>query len=628
MNDLEQHRELIAKAEAELATAPLRYKIRLALLALLGFAYILLMMLGVAGAAVLAVMAASKNAPMLNIVLVPLGVGWLVLCALWFRTPPPQGRRVVQSEVPALFAEIEQVRLSLNAKPIHEVLLTTDFNAGVVQVSRLGLLGWPKRYLVIGMPLLASLPPYQFRAVLAHELGHLARNHFRFMSWIYLMRQTWCRILEVQKDLRSPIHGACKRFFAWYAPYFNAYSFVLARKHEYQADLESARVTSRDDTADALAAVCTRTEYIESHFWSEFYTRAQTQPEPSLHPFSDYVTALRNLPIEQARASLAAVLGRNTGLSDTHPSLKDRLRALRAKANLPLRFQLSAAHTLLRDQRLTLMHEFNAIWRGLVQQPWKLIWITHAKLDRYQATQRAGTLTVEDQWDFARTAESARGGAAALPILDDLLARVPDHAPAYYMRGRILLSMREERGIADVETAMRLDAGARWQGAQVLFEYFNAKADLARCEPYRAILLQLSLEARLAGAERAKFTRKDTFEAHGLSPAQLPAWAAAVATHKVKRAWLVRKNVTFLQHKPAYVLMLEFGFFQWVSETTLQAVTRSLPQGEGCLVVNRSGLGHMRRKIERAAGGCLWTAAPRRSRAPFAIQTTRRATTS
>jgi len=505
----------------------------------------------------------------------------------------------------------------VQAKPVHDVLLTPNFNAAVVQTPRLGMLGWPKRYLVIGLPLLASLPPYQFRSVLAHEFAHLAQNHASFANWIYRIRESWYRMLEVLERRRSMLIGWLIRFFRWYAPYFNAYSFVLARANEYEADRESARVTSRVDAADALAAVYAKSEHVESRFWTEFYGRAETQPEPPPQPFSDYVTALRSVPAEQAAAALADALARETGLSDTHPSLKDRLAALGVTPSVPLSFQLSAAHTLLRDMRPVLMQEFNQVWRESIAEPWQerhqFLVETREKLGAYEAASDERDLSEEEHWDYACAVEVLRGGRAALPVLDALLARAPGHAAAYYARGRILLDEGEERGVADLEKAMQLDESAREPGSQLLYSYFYSRNQLSRCDKYRTMLSQAAHERRLAAAERSQLKRNDLLLAHGLPPAGLLAWRTVLFSQKgLKRAWLARKHVRHLQAVPAYLLVIEFSALKWVSGSTLQGVANALPEGVSCLVLNKAAHRSAGRQISRIEGSLIFTRSPQR----------------
>lgn len=59
-----------------------------------------------------------------------------------------------------------------------------------MQHARLGVLGWHVNYLILGLPLMQAVSPEQFRAIVAHELGHLSRNHSRFAGWIYRVRLT------------------------------------------------------------------------------------------------------------------------------------------------------------------------------------------------------------------------------------------------------------------------------------------------------------------------------------------------------------------------------------------------------------------------------------------------------
>jgi Zn-dependent protease with chaperone function len=613
MRSLEEYQDLIARAERLAVQRPRRYKLRLGLLACLGIGYVVLMtsLTLVCILVVLALVIQSRNVILLKVALVPLGFGYVLVRAICFRLPPPEGRRVTPDELPGLFAEIEHVRRALNAKRVHEVLLTPDFNAAVVQIPRLGLLGFARRYLIVGLPMLASLPPYQFRAVLAHEFGHLARNHARFGNWIYRIRQTWHRLLDALEHRRSAAGRLVTRFFDWYAPYFNAYSFALARANEYEADHESARVTSKADAGDALAAVYTKGEYLDSGFWRAFYGRAATQPEPPAKPFTEYVQALRSIPAAESQAALGRALARPTGLNDTHPALAERLAALGVRPTVALSFQHSAAHSLLGDKRHGLMREFDCAWRESLVGPWKerhaFMQEMSARLSHYEELARTRALTEDEHWEYASTVEEIKGSSAALAVLDALLERFPRHAAAYYARGRILLAENQERGVADVERAMQLDEQAREPGSQLLYSYFYTRNQLALCDRYRQTLVQFARERTLAQAERSTLRSRDELMPHGLAADALRPWVDAVRGHKgVKRAWLARKRVQHLPRDPAYLLVIEFGSLTFVSQSTLQTLVRRLPPYVSCLVLNKSANGSAYRKIRKIQGSAIF----------------------
>ncbi len=596
MRSLEAYRDLIVRVERLAEANPLRYRVNLALLAVLGFAYVIAMVLAcvLTAGAVLALLVASKTAALIKLALLPLALAFMLVKAMWVRFPPPAGRRVTRREVPALFDEIERVRSALNARPVHEVMLTPEFNAAVTQVPRLGVLGWPRRYLIIGLPLLASLPPYQFRAVLAHEFGHLAANHARFGNWIYRIRQTWYRILEGLERNTSSATRLFTRFFEWYTPYFNAYSFVLARANEYQADRESARVTSPQDAGDALAAVYAKGEYLERNFWKLFYQRANEQPEPPAQPFVEYLTGLRSIPENASESALAAALARGTGLEDTHPSLADRLKALGVEPGAPACFQITAAHALLGAKRAQLTEEFDVAWRESMAGPWKerhaFMQAMKEKLAVYEAAARQRELAEDEQWDYAAALESVLGGKAALPVLDLLLERAPRHAPALYARGRIRLSENDESGASDIERAMMLDDAAREPGAQLLYGYYYSRHDFSRCDRYRSTLQQVQRERQLAVAERAELRSRDVLVPHGLSARELEDWIAVIQREPaVKRAWLVRKQVEHLPNVPAFLLVIQCRLFTRGEQNLHTRLARALSSGHSCLVVRRAG---------------------------------------
>ena len=607
MRSLEAYRDLIGRVERLARRDPLRYRINLALLAILGFGYVIVMALVTLAAAVgvLGLLVVSKSVVLLKLALVPLALAYVLVKALWVRLPPPQGRRLTRREVPALFDEIERVRKATRARPVHEILLTPDFNAAVTQVPRLGVLGWPRRYLIIGLPLLASLPPYQFRAVLAHEFGHLAANHARFGNWIYRVRQTWRQVLEALERNQSAATRLFTWFFEWYTPYFNAYSFVLARANEYQADRESVRITSLDDAADALVSVYAKGSYVEREFWKAFYARADDEPLPPARPFVEYLNGLRSIPPEAAERALAGAMARVTGIEDTHPSLADRLTALGAQARVPACFQITAAHALLGAKRLQLMEEFDLSWRESLAQPWKerheFMQAMKQRLAVHEAAARARELNEDEQWELAGAVEAVRGGRAALQVLDALLRRAPEHAHALYARGRIRLEENDEAGAADIEHAMQLDDEAREPGAQLLYSYFYARHDLSRCDRYRGTLQQVHQERQLAAVERAQLRRQDVLGPHGLAHDALADWREVLGNDsRVKRAWLVRKAVRHMQRVPAYVLCVQFRAFSTGTERRLAQLVQGLSGHRSCLVITGARPMRRLRKVEGA----------------------------
>ncbi|HLM57257.1 MAG TPA: M48 family metallopeptidase, partial [Pyrinomonadaceae bacterium] len=230
--------ETVHRLEDFARREPGRYQFRVALLAALGYAYPLLIIgviLALVGGAVYLMFVGGRfHVAALKVVLLLGGFALFVARSLWVKVEPPDGEEVTREEAPRLFALADELTAALKTPRIDHVLVNGEFNAALAQVPRLGPLGFYRNYMVVGLPLAHALTPEQFRAVVAHEVGHMSGRQGRFFEWIYRVRQTWAELLE--RFEREQRRGAW--LFEWfvklYAPFFNAYSFVLARRHEYE----------------------------------------------------------------------------------------------------------------------------------------------------------------------------------------------------------------------------------------------------------------------------------------------------------------------------------------------------------------------------------------------------------
>jgi len=185
----EQFDTLVGKLEDFSKSNPKNYRLRVALWATLGYAYIFLILAGLLaliGLVVLFIVYSNRiNSYIIKLAILLLVPAWVIVRSLWVTFPPPQGLKVNRRQVPHLFALVDELTTKLQAPRFHNILLNQEFNAGVVQIPRLGIFGWQQNYLLLGLPLMQSLSVEQLKAVLAHELGHLSGNHSRFGAWIY-----------------------------------------------------------------------------------------------------------------------------------------------------------------------------------------------------------------------------------------------------------------------------------------------------------------------------------------------------------------------------------------------------------------------------------------------------------
>ncbi|HEX7121643.1 MAG TPA: M48 family metallopeptidase, partial [Gemmatimonadaceae bacterium] len=280
--DDKRFRALVQRLEAEERARPSLYRMRVGLLAALGYAYIGLVLLVLLAllAVTVAIMVKGHAGALIKLVFALVVAAWFILRALWVRFEPPAGRRLTRAEAPALFAEADEIARKLKAPRADVVLLDTDYNASVSQIPRLGMLGFPRNYLCIGMPLLVALPHAHVRAVLAHEFAHLSHAHGKFGAWCYRIRITWLQLLHALEAQRHWTARIFRWFFHWYVPLFSAYTFVLMRRHELEADDLAAEIVGRKTMAQTLVDLEVRGELLSKQFWSSLWDEARQQSSP------------------------------------------------------------------------------------------------------------------------------------------------------------------------------------------------------------------------------------------------------------------------------------------------------------------------------------------------------------
>ncbi len=311
-----------------------------------------------------------------KLVLVLLPMVWVLGRALWVRIDAPEGYELKAEAHPRLFAAIEKMREAAGAPKIHRIILDGELNAAVAQTPRLGIFGWPRNTLILGLPLLFTLSSRQAQAVVAHELGHLSGNHGKFSTWIYRVRLTWYRLMEAFRHEDNLGAKAMRGFFDWYAPRYAAYAFPLIRRNEYEADQVAAELTSAEYAGQALVRIHVQGSRLEEGFWGYYSALQREHATPPHPPWSGMLEYYRRSTTQPEgavdyQARLAEALACKTDYADTHPALTDRLAALDVEGTLPDTQGRSAAERWFGEALPRILKEFDAAWMARNAEAWR-----------------------------------------------------------------------------------------------------------------------------------------------------------------------------------------------------------------------------------------------------------------
>lgn len=573
----EQFDEMVKRLEILAKNEPAKYRLRVALLALLGYAYIALVLAVLLSLVVLLVVLAFSYGKANYIII---KVGWIlvvlaavVIRSLWVTQTPPTGIELTRADAPRLFDLIAELNAALGAPRIHHVQMLDFFNAAVVQVPRFGFFGGYKNYLLLGLPDMQACSPAQFRATLAHELGHLSGQHGRFSSWIYRLRRTWGQLLqrlEAEGRWGSFIFTS---FLTWYAPYFQAYSFVLARTHEYEADEAAARLTGAENVAEMLIDTRLKGSYLEENYWPEVYRRAETEPRPAADVYANLSLSLREpLAQETVARGLQLALAQKTDSADTHPALADRLRALGyppqngnghngdwVEHYKPAPVEQSAADFYLAEHAQTLVSQFQRMWQEGVAAEWSerhnYVLRSQKKLAELEEKARGGALSFDEAWTRASLAAELKTPEEATPLLRHVLELRADHAAANFLLGQALLRQNDGAGVAHLERAASLNPDVLVPACQVLFQHFTEQGQPEQAERYRVQAQKYFEKLEGAQPERTTLYSPKELIRHEVAPAEVERLREQLSGFPgIKTAYLAQKKLTVLPEKPLYVV--------------------------------------------------------------------------
>jgi Zn-dependent protease with chaperone function len=243
------------------------------------------------------------------------------LGGLWFRveTLDPDsdlGPVLARVDAPQLFNTIESVGRRLGVKPPGQVRLTYLPCCGVV--------AWGgSRALIIGLPLFRVLTQGELRAIVAHELAHLARGDATRAARSARFVEAMGLAFEREGSrLRGPL-GAWARFCLRES---SRLIEPVARSQEARADRFSASIAGGTAASSALVKVA-----VVQPLFRELLEAYDPSDSDSLNLYAFFRNFWFRLSAETHMAMRLSVLTRRHNHADpAHPPLPDRVAALQS----------------------------------------------------------------------------------------------------------------------------------------------------------------------------------------------------------------------------------------------------------------------------------------------------------
>jgi Zn-dependent protease with chaperone function len=561
-----QFEKIVEKAERDFNNNPKSYKNKLRWLAFIGYAYLFFILTLCLSALAALVWVAIKSTVFLlfliksKFIVLILGLVYVIFRSLFIKIPKPEGLLIKKKDAPELYAKVSDLRKQIKTPKIHTILLTPELNAAIHQRPRLGIFGWQKNTLILGSELLMSLNEEQTLAVIAHELGHLSGGHSKFNGWIYRIRISWLNIYLTVMNVSTVAKWVFGKFFSWYAPYFNAYSFALARANEYEADEIAAKATSPQALAESLVGLEVMSDSYFSKYWQSVDKLVFTQPDIDIKYFLNIHKNLQSFESNPSTQQniISEKLKNKTNHEDTHPALKDRLRAVAAKPEFIFNPSTTVAQLWFTDFE-------NDYLKPLAEN-----WATHNKEQWQQAHQKGQeakkriieldkqiTPTEDQLLEKAHLQLFLQQRKTALHTFKEVLNQNNSEPNALFHLGSYFIEKNPPKGAQLLERLIDHQDYGQEAGYQLLAFYDNNNMT------DEAERIQFALDKHhdqeSALYEEISTTRtKDEFYKTTLTKDELAALKNSIKKYpEIRQAWVCQKRLKTKPDVAMYVILFE-----------------------------------------------------------------------
>lgn len=581
--EVSKFQQTIQRIEQSAKHSPKDHNNKVALLAMLGYTYItgmfLLLLLITAGLIIVAFQ--HPNIFWVKLFFLPAIAIVIVLRSFWVKFEQPQGVSLSREDSPRLFDLISEISTIAKSPRIHSVLLTADINCAVSQIPRLGAFGYHKNTLILGLPLLQSMPLAQFKSVLAHEFGHLSELHSKFDAWIYHLQATWYQLVTNLAHENTLCSKLFTPFANWFLPKFDAHSLVLRRGQEYAADQIAVSLVGNTTVAEALITIHIKGTYTQDKLWPEFMKSLVSNSEPPKNILDSIQNSLSSRITPEIARSMIFLSESTRNITDSHPSLSERIQALGLPSsiddilNIYTRTSISflqhesAAQALFGQQLAQLKDGVEQFLQDELLPVWQ-----EGHATKLQAKQQLAelndqlktrTLSKTDSLRRALLITTTGEHLDAIEAVQDLLQQYPEEAKLHFHLGNLLLSKDDAKGVEHIHKALKL---APWHAPECyssLAEYFARQGNDKLAQSYIAKGFTTAEQISEAAKAVSKLTLADQFAPHHLSTVEIDEINVLLdAEFSVKEAWIVERSIPAIlgTTQPVLVLRLDAKHFK------------------------------------------------------------------
>jgi len=247
---------------------------------------------------------------------------------------------------------------------------------------------------------------------------------------------------------------------------------------------------------------------------------------------------------------------------------------------VPVLPEVTASQVFLGPFERVAEERFSKEWAQDIQEPWKQRHHEAAQrreaLEKTEAADAAGTLTVEQQWDRISHTADVAGDAAALPSSANCWRSSQTTPPRIFSTAGFL-DEDDPSGIEHLERAMTRDIFATPDACGVIHAYLQRKGRLPEAKAMERRVYEHEQLIEQAQEERTKVNHKSPMLPHGLSEAELAAIRSVLTkSPEIARTFIAKAEVELLPDYAYYLIgiTIQVPWWQYRGEERDQGTCR------------------------------------------------------
>jgi len=240
--------------------------------------------------------------------------------------PASAGINVNYRTVPGLVGLVAELQETYKRPKLDNIVISDQFILDIVKTPVFGLPIGSSNTLIIGLPILLTLSPLNFKCALERKFGQFSKKRHFLDNWLYQLRFIWSQYNDFYAQRLHSGDQILSWYFRFFAPFYNAISTHVYNKVNLRTDAFALENMSDIDLLDLIKKSILSRSFLSSIYWPSIHEMVHKDPLSSPHPFYRMTDMFhKTLLTCDTRKLLQDALVCNSSKSNGETSLEERL---------------------------------------------------------------------------------------------------------------------------------------------------------------------------------------------------------------------------------------------------------------------------------------------------------------